>query len=111
MQIITNVILTHMSNSPIVTARHSVVWSWEVERANTNCCIHMSDKAHREVKFKALQVFNVGGSAKLELQAPKVVHYANAKGGLRTVDPDEVRTLAKASATALASLTLGTPKT
>jgi len=66
------------------------------------------------VKFKVLRAFGSGlGSEEkpLELsrEAPKAVHFSNAKGGLRLVDSEEIRELAKASSKRLTAA-LGTAK-
>jgi hypothetical protein len=71
----------------------------------------MNEKKEREVHFKALKAFGVGGSGKIDVvREPRAINFSNAKGGLRLVGPDDVRALAKASAEALTTLTLGSSK-
>jgi len=55
-------------------------------------------------RFKVLRAVDptvIGGGRAVEVsdetKQPKQVHYPNAKGGLRLVDPEEVRELAKIS--------------
>ncbi len=63
------------------------------------------------VTFKTLRSVDVTtlGTKPLELSppSPEAVHFANANGGLRLIDPDEVRSLAAASARRLLAAGLG----
>src|SRR5271168_3661886 len=58
--------------------------------------------------FKVLKVMDeavIGGTRPLGVVSqPKPVHYANAKGGMRLVDADDVRSLAKTAAQRLLNL-------
>jgi hypothetical protein len=66
----------------------------------------MSDKIQNPERFKILRAIDpaiIGGTRPVEVAKDKV-HFANANGGLRLVNPDEVRKLAFSSAKNLLSV-------